>query len=104
MSSGDRSMSHPYLRFSGSPEWAAIDRAVRELAENRDLVETTEHEYVVGYLCQALARTTSDLESPATSELEALKRVRLSVKEANSEGRDLVEELLAERTAEARRG
>ena len=52
----ERSLSHhPYADFAMSSQWSVIDRAVLELAENRDLVETTAHEYIVGYLCKALA-------------------------------------------------
>jgi hypothetical protein len=63
MSVEDSSRPHPYLGLTTTPQWAVIDRAVLELAENRDLVETTAHEYIVGYLCKALAEgTVSDIE------------------------------------------
>jgi hypothetical protein len=46
---------HPYQKFESTPEWAILDRAIRELVENQDLRETTAHEYIVGYLCKSLA-------------------------------------------------
>jgi hypothetical protein len=101
MSAPDKSMPNPYGAFSGSPQWATIDRAIRELAENRDLIETTQHEYVVGFLCKALAESTEPVPTPAMSRLEALNRLRSAVKLANVENRDLVEELIQERRVEA---
>jgi len=104
MSARDQPTPSPYIQFSGSPEWTALDRAVRELAENRDLVETTAHEYVVGYLCQALARASSQQRTQAGPRVEALQRIRAAVKEANPAGRDILAELLEERRVEATRG
>ena len=43
---------HPYTRFEGTPLWRALERALDDLVTNRDLVETTRREYIVGYLCQ----------------------------------------------------
>lgn len=90
-----------------SSQWSVIDRAVLELAENRDLVETTAHEYIVGYLCKALAERGAGVEmnmlptSLEASRGEALRKLREAVKAANPGHRDLVSELIAERTAEA---
>jgi hypothetical protein len=82
---------------------------VCELAENRDLVETTAHEYIVGYLCKALeANPTSHVEAANRSKVhnrttrgEALRRVREAVRKANPLNRDLVQELIEERRLEA---
>jgi len=107
MSSQDR----PYIGLAGSPQWTVIDRALQELARNRALVETTAHEYIVGYLCKALANTRtlglddgSDLHSTSKKvRSEALRSLRHAIKNANSEGRDLVQELIAERRLEGQR-
>ena len=107
MSSREQSSDHPYSSLAGSPQWAVIDRAVLELAQNRDLVETTAHEYIVGSLCKALAdrwrpeNESSDLQ-PVTRRVrsDVLSKLREAVKAAKPTDRDLVEELIAERTAE----
>jgi len=107
MNAEDPSRPHPYSGLTTTPQWAVIDRAVLELAENQDLVETTAHEYIVGYLCKALAEgTASDIEpASATNEVgsrhKALHRLRKTVRQANPAGRDLVRELIEERLAEA---
>ena len=107
MSADDSSRPHPYLGLTTTPQWAVIDRAVLELAENRDLVETTAHEYIVGYLCKALAdRMGGEIGAVADFERsehrrQALDRVRKAVKQANPKKRDLVRELIEERRAEA---
>jgi hypothetical protein len=54
-------MDHPYKAYEGTPLWLAIDEAVAELVRNKDLVETTRREYVVGYLCQQLRSLPHDL-------------------------------------------
>jgi hypothetical protein len=101
--------SHPYLRLTGTPQWTAIDRAVCELAESKDLVEATAHDYIVGYLCQALEATrgagaerahATPICEPA-ARADALRRLRATVKEANPTNRNLVAELLQERRIEA---
>jgi hypothetical protein len=48
--------SHPYVEFEGTALWVMIDEAVSALVENGDVEEITLHSYIVGYLCQALAR------------------------------------------------
>lgn len=94
--------THPYTLFEGSPQWTALDRALRSLAENKDLVETTQHEYIVGYLCQALDSPIENIPSPE-QRMEALKDLREMVRNSDLHGRDLVGELIAERRAEAER-
>ena len=46
---------HPYQEFKGTPEYAALDKAITELVENQDIQESTARAYIVGYLCKALA-------------------------------------------------
>jgi len=90
-----------------------IDRALLELAGNQDLEEKTDHDYIVGYLCEALAdpaRRTSpesaDLLQAAERERRRalLEKVRKAIRAANPSGRDLVQELIAERREEEKRG
>jgi hypothetical protein len=55
------SNEHPYKAHEGTPLWLALNEAVTELVKNKDLVETTRREYVVGYLCQRLTSLPVDL-------------------------------------------
>jgi hypothetical protein len=97
--------SHPYTNYEGTVEWSAIDKALRDLALNRDLVETTKHEYIVGYLCKALAFPETVVASPSPEDRrKALHAIREAVKGANPSNRDLVEELIQERRLEAQHG
>lgn len=101
MSAEDTTRTHPYAALAGSAEWAVLDRAVLELAENRDLVETTAHEYIVGYLCKALVKVPETSATASEYRRLALSRVREAVKRANPDQRDLVRELIEERRTEA---
>ena len=49
-------MSHPYSEFEDTALWKAVDAALAELEQNRDAQLSTAREYVVGFLCQQLAR------------------------------------------------
>jgi hypothetical protein len=49
-------MKFPYRKFEDTDLWKTIDIALAELEENRDFHLTTARRYVVGYLCQQLAR------------------------------------------------
>lgn len=44
----------PYAKHEHHKAWAVVDNAVRVLVKNRDLVEQTEHRYVVGYVIKEL--------------------------------------------------
>lgn len=97
---------HPYTGFEGTFLWSAIDRALQQLTANRDLVETTAHEDIVGFLCKALVEpvsASSQGPSPA-SRRQALRSVREAVRKANVSNRDLVQELIDERRLEAQHG
>jgi hypothetical protein len=50
----DKLRHHPYADLEGTALWIQVDRAVTDLLQNRDLVETTAHSYVVGYICKKL--------------------------------------------------
>lgn len=49
-------MKFPYRKFEDNDLWKTIDTALAELEENGDFHLTTARRYVVGYLCQQLAR------------------------------------------------
>jgi hypothetical protein len=40
----------------GTPVWKLVDKAINDLVENKDLVETTRRDYIVGYICEKLER------------------------------------------------
>jgi hypothetical protein len=44
----------PYELYRGTSLWKIVDEAVTDLVENRDLVETTRRDYIVGFICQKL--------------------------------------------------
>ena len=49
-------MKHPYHDFEGTELWKVLDREITLLENNRDLSLTTARPYVIGSLCQAVAR------------------------------------------------
>jgi hypothetical protein len=51
----DQKFHHPYEAFESTAIWKKLDKAVNELVKNKDIVETTRREYIVGYLCEALS-------------------------------------------------
>ena len=51
--------NHPYTHLEGTPVWQAIEHAVTDLVQNRDLVVTTEDDLVVGYICNALGASSA---------------------------------------------
>ena len=48
------SSASPYETHRGTELWKIVDKAVSDLVENSDIVETTQRNYIVGYLCQSL--------------------------------------------------
>lgn len=36
--------------------WKIVDEAINDLVKNRDLIETTRRDYIVGYICEKLQR------------------------------------------------
>jgi hypothetical protein len=47
-------MSHPYAEFEGTALWKAVETAISELEQNRDVKLVRAKPYVIGYLCQHL--------------------------------------------------
>jgi hypothetical protein len=58
---------HPYLAWQGTPLWRAVEKAVADLVENRDLVEKTHREYIVGYICKIIGRREKAVLGQLTS-------------------------------------
>ena len=55
------SPAHPYKKYESHPYWKQLDKAISALVKNQDLLERTARPYIVGYLCQALLRTSRKL-------------------------------------------
>ncbi len=51
-----RGQTHPYLAWKSTALWRAVEKAVSDLVENRDLVEDEYREYIVGYICKTIDR------------------------------------------------
>jgi hypothetical protein len=49
-------MNHPYAKFENTALWKAVEIAVGELEHNQDVHLKTARNYVVGLLCEQLAR------------------------------------------------
>src|SRR5947208_2935472 len=47
-----KGQAHPYVRWEGTPLWRAVEKAVADLVQNKDLVEGEYREYIVGYICK----------------------------------------------------
>ncbi|GEM_PF-7122296 len=48
------SKSHPYKKYEATPEWKALWESMDDLVKNKDVTETTDRSYIVGYLVQQL--------------------------------------------------
>jgi hypothetical protein len=44
----------PYEQYRGTETWKIVDVAISDLVKNQDIAETTQRDYIVGYLCQKL--------------------------------------------------
>ena len=73
-------MSHHYTELEEAVLWKAVDAALAELELNRDVQLSTAREYVVGYLCEQLARQriTIDGLDPAPQQTAAGRRLSTS--------------------------
>ena len=99
----ESTLQNPYSQFAHTEHWAVLDRAVSELVKNSDLTESTSHEYVVGYLCKALAEPEVRKATSREELRQIIRAARGAVQAANPTNRDLLAELLAERRDEASR-
>ena len=57
-------MSHQYTELEETALWETVDSAFAQLELNRDVQLNTAREYVVGYLCQRLARRGLTIDGP----------------------------------------
>lgn len=92
-----------YNQFIRTANWTVLDRAVSELVENGDMSEGTSHEYVVGYLCQALAGGEKRSKPTREEMRQIIRAAQKAVRDADPTNRDLLAEFLAERREEAAR-
>jgi hypothetical protein len=47
-------MKSVYSEYKSSKEWKIIEKALKELVDNNDLVITTHQDYVIGYIIKKL--------------------------------------------------
>jgi hypothetical protein len=43
-----------YNQLQATETWSVVDDAIKQLAENKDLVETTDRRYIVGFILKQL--------------------------------------------------
>jgi len=92
-----KGQKHPYKLYENTPLWKAIDKAVSDLVENRDLVEDEYHEYIVGYICKVVNRPTKSLARNLIAPLFAGNRMDAfeAAKQVwNMDGNEIVNDLL----------
>lgn len=53
--------SHPYIKFRKTKDWKTIEKALKNLVKNNDLILQTRIELIIGYLVQCLE---NDKENP----------------------------------------
>jgi hypothetical protein len=46
--------NHPYKEYQGLDVWKVLDKGIKDLQANGDVVETTARPYIVGYLSKLL--------------------------------------------------
>jgi hypothetical protein len=60
---------HPYTSYETTRAWSVVEKAIDDLIANRDIKETTNRSYIVGYLVQQLVEkrvvSTEAVESSA---------------------------------------
>ncbi len=58
---------HPYVKYENSDLWSTLKKAVTDLIANKDLTLQTREEYVIGYICKALAHQYPDISKKGNS-------------------------------------
>jgi hypothetical protein len=53
---GEPGYRHPYMDYEGTPMWSWVWKALRDLVDNKDLVEKEDPHYTVGYICEAISK------------------------------------------------
>jgi hypothetical protein len=46
----------PYDLYKGTKIWEIVEKAIEDLIANNDIAETTQRDYIVGYICKQLQR------------------------------------------------
>lgn len=54
----------PYAQFKELKAWKVVDRAIEDLVENQDMVETTVRKCIVGYILKRLSENELLAEAP----------------------------------------
>ena len=76
-----KGQTHPYMRWDGTPLWRAVEKAVADLVQNRDLVEDEYHEYIVAYICKIIDRRKREVITQLRSHSHThTKNLRQSLK------------------------
>lgn len=54
----------PYAQFKKLKAWKVVDRAIEDLVENQDMIETTVRKCIVGYILKRLSENELLTEAP----------------------------------------
>lgn len=52
--------NHPYKALENSILWKIVDKAIEDLVHNKDIKESTNREYIVGYICKLIIENRED--------------------------------------------
>ena len=47
---------HPYQKYEKTILWESLEKGISDLISNEDLIEKTNHNYIIGYLCEILVK------------------------------------------------
>lgn len=56
---GESDFKHPYLEYEGTPMWGWVRKGIRDLVNNKDLIEQEDQRYIVGYICKVISQGQS---------------------------------------------
>ncbi len=48
------SSTNPYEMFGGTQVWKIVEKTINDLVDNNDIIEKTQRDYIVGYICKDL--------------------------------------------------
>lgn len=43
------------MDYEGTPMWVWVRKGIRDLVENKDLIEQEDRNYIVGYICKVIS-------------------------------------------------
>jgi hypothetical protein len=61
---GDPGYRHPYANYEADPLWPLIDKGISDLVKNQDLIEQSDRNYIVGYLCAVILQGHDETRTP----------------------------------------